>query len=90
MVATKELTTGERPAYLSLGLGWGRFHSRPFGGVSYRVAERVTLMAEYDGYNVNAGAAYDLSSALLDHTMLFVGLVDLDRTEIGLTYVYPH
>lgn len=90
VVSTLQADISGKPAYLTLGMGWGRFHSRPFCGVSCRAAERITLMAEYDGYNVNAGAAYDLSSALLDHVTLFVGLVDLDRTEVGLTYVYPH
>ncbi len=90
LVSTFQANTAERPTYLTLGMGWGRFHSRPFGGVSYRAAERVTLTAEYDGYNVNAGAAYDLSSALVEHTTIFVGFVDLDRTEVGFTYVHPH
>lgn len=88
VVATRQMAVGERTAYLTLGLGWGRFHSGPFAGVSYRASEKVTAMAEYDGYNANLGAALDLSSIIAEHTTAFVGLVDLDRTVIGLTYVH--
>ena len=45
-------------------------------------------MAEYDGFNPNAGVAFDLSSYLAEDTILFAGMIDLDRPVIGMSYVY--
>ena len=45
-------------------------------------------MAEYDGFNPNVGAALDLSPWLLEDTILFAGMVDLERAVIGMSYVY--
>ncbi len=78
----------ERPVYVTLGWGWGRFNSTAIGGVSWRADDRVTVMAEYDGFNPNLGAAFDLSPWLVEDTILFAGMVDLERTVIGLSYVY--
>jgi len=78
----------ERPVYVTFGWGWGRFNSTAIGGVSWRADDRVTVMAEYDGFNPNLGAAFDLSSWLLEDTILFAGMVDLERTVIGMSYVY--
>ncbi len=88
IVLTREFSAGDRPLYLTLGWGWGRFNSTAIGGVSWRAAEQVTVMAEYDGFNPNVGAALDLSPWVAEDTILFAGLIDLERTVIGLTYVY--
>ena len=80
--------TDGRPLYVTLGWGWGRFNSTMIGGVSWRAAEQVTVMAEYDGFNPNVGAALDLSPWVAEDTILFAGLIDLERTVVGLTYVY--
>ncbi len=88
IVATKQVGSPDNPIYLTLGWGGGRFHCKPIAGVSYRAGEKVTLMAEHDGFNPNAGIGFDLSEWLAEDTILFAGMVDLDRTVIGLTYVY--
>ncbi len=85
-VATQEYELLDRPVYVTLGAGFRRFHGL-FGGVSWRATDKLTIMAEYDGWNVNAGAALDLSDWLVDHVVLFTSMVDLNRTVIGLTYV---
>jgi len=86
-VATQQFGSEAKPVYVSLGAGFRRFNG-VFGGVSWRAHEKITLNAEYDGWNVNAGAAFDLSEWLTDDVILFANLVDLDRTVIGMTYVY--
>ncbi|MGC9317463.1 MAG: YjbH domain-containing protein [Armatimonadota bacterium] len=88
VVATRQFGVAERPLYVTLGLGWGRFNSTAVGGLSWRAAEKLTVMAEYDGFNPNAGVAYDLSDVIAEDTILFAAMVDLDRAVIGLHYVY--
>jgi len=85
-VATQEYEMFNRPVYVTLGAGFRRFNGL-FGGVSWRASDRLTLMAEYDGWNVNAGVAFDLSDWLIDNVIFFGSMVDLDRAVIGLTYV---
>ncbi len=87
-VATRRFGDEQRPVYVTLGLGWGRFNSTAIGGVTWRAAERLTVMAEYDGFNPNAGVAFDLSSHLAEDTILFAGMIDLERALIGMSYVY--
>lgn len=88
LVGTCQRQLGDRPLYITAGIGSGRFNSTVFGGLSYRAADRLTVLAEHDGFNVNVGGAYDLSSALTDYTTVFAGLVDLERPVLGMTYVY--
>lgn len=89
VVATKQFgADGDRPLYVTIGLGWGRFNSTAIGGVSWRASEKLTVMAEYDGFNPNVAAAYDLSEWLAEDTILYVGMVDLDRAVVGFSYVY--
>lgn len=88
VVATRQFELSQRPLYVTLGLGWGRFHSTVIGGASWRAAEKVTVMAEYDGFNPNAGVAFDVSEWLAEDTILFGAMVDLDRAVVGLHYVY--
>jgi len=88
VVATRQFGDDERPVYVTLGWGWGRFNSTAIGGVSWRAAKQLTVMAEYDGFNPNAGVAFDLSPYLVDNTILFAGMIDLERALIGVSYVY--
>ncbi|MGI5818569.1 MAG: hypothetical protein ACOX9R_10795 [Armatimonadota bacterium] len=88
IVATKMCGGNEQPVYVSLGYGKGRFHNSFFGGASWRAMNRLTVLAEYDGWVPNVAVAYDLSSVIDDHTILYAGMVDLDRAVIGLSYVY--
>ncbi len=86
-VATQKFGSDEHPVYATAGAGFRRFNGL-FGGVSWRAHEKVTLSTEYDGWNVNAGAAVDLSDWLTDDVILAISLVDLERPVLGLTYVY--
>jgi hypothetical protein len=88
VVATKQVGDDERPIFLTLGYGEGRFDNSFFGGVSWRAHDYLTIMAEHDGFNPNAAIALDLSTILDDHTILYAGMVDMDRAVIGLSYVY--
>ena len=88
-VLTDQFGPPEHPLFATAGVGSKRFNG-VFGGVSWRAADQVTLMAEYDGWNVNAGAAFDLSPWTTDNVVLFASLVDLDRAVIGLTWVYNY
>ncbi|MEN6546459.1 MAG: hypothetical protein ABFE07_10485 [Armatimonadia bacterium] len=86
IVATREAGTEEKPMYYTLGYGNGRFHNRPFGGVSYQPQPRWKLFGEYDGWNPNFGTAYDLwHSGEQFHLIGMLGVVDWDRINIGLT-----
>lgn len=87
-VATQRFGEDERPVYVTLGLGWGRFNSTVIGGVTWRAADQLSVMAEFDGFNPNVGAAFDLSPYLAEDTILFAGMIDLDRALIGVSYVY--
>lgn len=84
VVATRECGTPERPLYLTLGLGTGRFEPI-FGGVSYQPADRLKVFAEYDGLVPNVGAAYDLLSSREWHAIAAINLVDLERLAISLS-----
>lgn len=85
--ATWEAGTEEKPLYYTLGLGSGRFHSRPFGGVSYQPQPRLKLMAEYDGWNPNLGVAYELGRASDNlHWTLALSLIDLERVMVGMSF----
>jgi hypothetical protein len=88
VVATRRCRELDQRVYVTLGYGSGRFDNSFFGGVSWRAMEELTVMAEYDGFNINAAAAYDLSDLLADDTILYGGMVDLDRAVIGMSYVY--
>lgn len=88
VVATKQFGDEAAPVHVSLGWGSGRFSERFFGGVSWRIHEKYTLMAEYDSFNPNAGVAFDLSDVLGRDTVGFAGLVDMERPVVGITYVY--
>lgn len=88
VVASKQFGSDDAPIYASLGWGSGRFNNSFFGGLSWRFDDSFTLMAEYDGFNPNAGVAFDLSRAIVRDTVGFVGLVDLERPVIGITWIY--
>jgi len=88
IVATKQWDGAGQPVFLTLGYGKGRFDASFFGGVCWRAMDRLTVSAEFDGFNPNASIAYDLSDVLVDDTMLYAGMVNLDRAVIGMTYVY--
>lgn len=90
-VATWEGGSCEKPVYYTVGTGNGRF-SPIFGGISYQPAPRVKLMAEYDSFNPNVGAAYD-ALRLKDnwHGILGVSLVDMDRWNVSFSITRsPH
>lgn len=83
--ATWEGGTPEKPMYFTLGTGNGRF-SPIFGGVSYQPMERLKLMAEYDSFNANIGAAYDVFRSSDNwHGILGLSLVDLDRVNLSFS-----
>jgi hypothetical protein len=64
VVATKSVGD-EKPLYLTLGVGGGRFNgSRVFGGVSYSPVRKLSLAAEFDGVQANLGATFALGSRL--------------------------
>jgi hypothetical protein len=94
VVGTKEIDWSDRPTYLTAGIGTGRFHNRPFGGLSHRLCERATGMVEYDGYSGNIGATVSLLAhpAEREHNLtLLVGYVDItDRAQFlsGVAYTF--
>lgn len=85
-VLTKECEFLNRPLFLTGGMGTARFGG-PFGGVSWRAHDKVTVLGEYDGWNFNAGAAFDLSDWLVDDTILTATMVDMERFVLAITYV---
>jgi len=94
VVGTKEIGSVDHATYLTAGVGTGRFHNRPFGGVSRRLCERATGMVEYDGYSGNIGATISLLAhpAEKQHNLtLLLGYVDVtDRAQFlgGVTYTF--
>lgn len=84
IAATREAGTPEYPLYWTLGFGTGRFNNHPFGGISYRPWHRVKVFGEYDGFNPNVGAAYDLVSKRKVHVVVSFGLIDMDRIDLGM------
>ena len=86
VVITGKVGAPDKPAYVSLGWGWGRFGSGPFGGISLPVADQLTIVAEYDGFNTNVGAAYSLVSRPRERewgAMGYLGWSDLERPVVG-------
>lgn len=58
-VSTFDLKNGN---FASLGFGDGRFKGRFFASANYQVTNRLKLIAEYDGFGLNSGLAYDLGT----------------------------
>ncbi len=74
--------------YVSLGWGNGRFNESVFGGVSISLSDTLTLVAEYDGFNTNAGLALSGLDTGEDQdwiAMGYFGYSDLDMPVVGLT-----
>ncbi len=74
--------------YLTVGWGDGRFDSSPFGGVSVVLDETITVVAEYDGFNANAGLAIsglDPGGEEDWVVLAYFGYSDLDRPVVGLS-----
>ncbi len=91
VAATRQFGDDEHPFWGTVGFGNRRFNDHPFAGLSYQASPRVKVMAEYDGWNVNAGAAYDINGGWDEgkwHSVFLVGLTDLDQVtlSLGLTY----
>lgn len=82
IVGTREGGTPDKPLYYTLGYGNGRFHCRPFGGISYQPASRAKLFAEYDGWVGNVGGAYDVLSSEEWHGIFGISLVDFERLDL--------
>ncbi|MDH7603071.1 MAG: YjbH domain-containing protein [Armatimonadota bacterium] len=57
-VATKSYRIGERPLYLTLGYGSGRFLNRPFVGTSMPLNDRFNVFLEYDGFQLSEALAW--------------------------------
>ena len=91
-VATRPISGLFFDGYLSLGWGDNRFGSNPFGGLSTELTDRLTLVTEYDGMQVNAG----LAISRLDRTQKafaesqkwivlgYFGYSGLDRPVVGV------
>ena len=78
----------QRESEKNRGLGDGRFDSSPFGGVSVTLDETLTLVAEYDGFNANAGLAISGldPGGEEDWVVLgYFGYSDLDRPVVGFS-----
>lgn len=85
LAATRGYPDARYPSYWTVGVGDGRFNDHPFAGVCVEVSPRVKLAAEYDGWNVNAGAAWDAWHTDRWHAIVLAGLTDLDRWTVGAT-----
>jgi len=88
VVATRQLLEESQRLYASLGIGDGRFHSRPFAGLSWYPAQRVNLGMEYDGWVLRPHAAYQVAArGGLDWTVA-LAWSDFDRPVLGLGVTY--
>jgi hypothetical protein len=85
VAATRKFGGDDRPWWATVGFGNGRFNHRPFGGVSYQPTDRLKVLAEYDGWNVNGGAAYDAVSSRQWHLVFQAGVVDFDHATVSVT-----
>ena len=86
-VATRPIP-GLFNGYLTVGWGDGRFDSSPFGGVSVVLDDTLTLVAEYDGFDVNAGLAVsgiDPGGEQDWIALAYLGYSDLDRPVVGFS-----
>jgi hypothetical protein len=91
IAATKRFEVDERPLHVTVGFGNHRFNERPFVGASYDACRRVKVLAEYDGFGVNAAAAAQVlpqrkGSDQPDALTVFVGVADLERPVLGVSY----
>lgn len=84
IAATKKAGSEKQPVYYTLGFGNGRYHNRPFGGISTQFAERWQGFIEYDGWVGNVGLAYDLFASRDKewHGILGFNLVDFERIDL--------
>jgi hypothetical protein len=92
VTATKKTGSAEKPVYLTLGAGGGRFDSGPFGGVSWSFADRFTACLEHDGLNTNAGLAFGLKGRQAADKkwdgVAYLGWAGLERPVIGAAFTY--
>ena len=80
-----------RPVYWTLGLGSGRFDSVVFGGVSVPADDHLRLVAEWDGFGANLGAAYALNGAGNHRdwdAIGYLGWTNLQHPMVGLTFTW--
>jgi hypothetical protein len=85
MVASKSLTPIGRELFnpmIHVGVGGGSFDG-VFAGISADIAQKVTLMAEYDTEDVNIGARFWVSPNLSVSAGLFGGASELGA---GIAY----
>lgn len=88
VVASRRLVVDDKLLYGSVGIGDGRFHSRPFAGLSWYPAQRINLGLEYDGWVLRPHAAYNLAGrGGLDATAA-LAWSDFDRPVLGLAITY--
>ncbi len=86
VVVTDQVASDEKPIYMTLGAGSGRFEGA-FGGLCYRVNRRLAVAAEYDTLGINGGISYGFSRPEKnDNLVFFVGIADLRQMTYGLTY----
>ena len=57
-VATKSFSLSNRPVYMTLGCGNGRFLEKPFGGLSLPINDKLNFATEWDGYQINTGVGW--------------------------------
>jgi len=69
-VATKAFGVGGRTLYGTLGYGTGRFLDKPFGGLCAPVSDHLSLAAEYDGFQLNAGLGWRPGGRFSETTIL--------------------
>ena len=90
-VVTHRVGSEKRSAYVSLGYGSGKFNSRPFGGISWPVSDNITLLGEYDGFQLNTAIALSPFDRLDDsrwNAVFLAGLAHMDRPNVGLCITY--
>ena len=83
VVATKKVAAGDKPAYVSAGLGDGRFNDRPFGALTWYPSQNLNVGIEYDGRMPRPYAAISMGGRHGYTAALAVGWSDFDRPNLG-------
>ena len=88
LTATQEVSTGDRPIYLTLGFGNGRFGDHPFGAITWHPATSCILGFEYDGLVTRPYAAYHLVEGGKWDITTALAWSDFERPVLGFSVTY--
>jgi len=87
-VATRKVSNGSQPAYVSAGFGNGRYDDRPFGALSWFPRPNILLGFEYDCNLATPHVAFEVAHNENLSASIGGAWPNLDRPVLGFSLTY--